>query len=93
MSERSERDFYSGVQMEIYDYGTYVYEARVSVCMYILRSSGMNQNDAMTHWHVYVHGFITKLFLKQFCSNRVRCHFKRGQLPIRDNHYRNQHNF
>ena len=35
----------------------------------------MNQNDAKTHCHVYAHGFIAKLFLKEFGSNRVSYHF------------------
>ena len=35
----------------------------------------MTQNDATTQCHAHAHGFIAKLFLKQFGSNRESCCF------------------
>ena len=57
IGERVKRDTYRGVQMEIVDYGLYVCQGGVDVSTNVLRSVGVNQNDAMTHCHMYAHGF------------------------------------
>ena len=56
------------------------FEARASIRILFevwmsVRTHVLNQKNAMTRCHGYTHGFITMVFLKQFGSNCVSCHF------------------